>query len=383
LEPADTKITAFATQGSCGEQVLDDELRLRTLLERFPAQFLRFDRAHKLESFLGVLKSLARERPDLVVMEGTGIGGGAAVLAARALFKTRYVLSSGDAVGPFMRSALPAAYPLFALYEWLLCRFASGFVGWSPYMTGRGLTLGAPVAMTAPGWAPFPRAPADAARARARVRRMLGIPEPALVFGIAGSLAWTERVGYCYGLELVRALPFALERQDLHVIVLGDGAGRPRLEALANGDLRGRVHLPGRVPRLEVPDYLAALDVATLPQSVDGLGSFRYTTKLSEYLSASLPVVTNQIPLAYDLPGDWAFRLPGRSPWDPVFIESLGQLMKTVTLQEIAEKRSETARALPLFERAPQVERFTEFILELCEASSDSPRNSETSMKSR
>jgi hypothetical protein len=369
LDPADVKISAFATQGSCGEQVLDDELRLRTLLERFPARYLRFDRKKKLESCLGVVKALARERPDLVVMEGTGIGGGAAVLAARALFGTRYVLSSGDAVAPFVRSAQPAAYPLFAVYEWLLCRFASGFVGWSPYMTGRGLTLGAPVAMTAPGWAPFPRTPEELATARARVRERLGIAPDALVFGIAGSLAWTERVGYCYGLELVRALQ-AVDRTDVevHVLVLGDGAGRPRLEALRAAGLAARIHLPGRVPRLEVPDYLAALDVATLPQSVDRLGSFRYTTKLSEYLSASLPVVTNQIPLAYDLPGNWAFRLPGRAPWDPKFIESLGVLMQTVTREEIAAKRAETLRALPLFEQLPQIERFTEFLLEVFEA---------------
>jgi hypothetical protein len=296
------------------------------------------------------LRALARARPDLVVMEGTGVGGGAAVLLARALFKTRYVLSSGDAVAPFVRSTAPGAYPLFALYEWLLCRFATGFVGWSPYMTGRALTLGSPVAMTVPGWAPFPRNPDDAVKARARVRDKLGIPEGALVFGIAGSLAWTERVGYCYGLELVRALPLALDRKEVHVLVLGDGAGRARLEALRQAGLSDRVHLPGRVPRLEVPDYLAALDVATLPQSVDRLGSFRYTTKLSEYLSASLPVVTNQIPLAYDLPGDWAFRLPGRSPWDPIFIEQLGELMRTVTVDELAAKRAETVRALPLFQ---------------------------------
>ncbi|HEY3493455.1 MAG TPA: glycosyltransferase [Polyangiaceae bacterium] len=368
MKPTDAKITAFATQGSCGEQVLDDELRLRTLLERFPARYLPFSRDRKLVSFWGVLRSLARERPDLVVMEGTGIGGGAAVLAARALFRTPYVLSSGDAVAPFMKNSLPSAYPLFAVYEWLLCHFASGFVGWSPYMTGRALTLGAPLAMTVPGWAPFPKSTEDAARARARVREKLEIPADALVFGIAGSLAWTERVGYCYGLELVRALPFALERPNLHVLVLGDGAGRPHLEALRDRGLKGRVHLPGRVPRLEVPDYLAALDVATLPQSVDGVGSFRYTTKLSEYLSAGLPVATNRIPLAYDLPGDWAFRLPGRAPWDPLFIESLAALMKSVTPEAIAKKRAETSRALELFQQEPQVERFTEFILELCES---------------
>ncbi len=364
--PKHAKISAFATQGSGGERMLDDELRLHTLLGRFQPRYLAFDRARKFESFLGVLRAVARERPDLVVMEGTGIGGGAALLIARALFRTRYVLSSGDAVAPFVRLAQPALYPAFLLYEWLLCRNASGFVGWTPYVTGRALTFGAPSAMTAPGWAPFPHDAAAHDVARRRVRAELGLAEDALVFGIVGSLAYSPRVGYCYGLELVRALALALDRKELAVVIVGDGDGRPRLEAETTSAMRSRLHLTGRVARERVPDYLAAMDVATLPQSVDDVGSFRYTTKLSEYLAASLAVATNQLPLAYDLPGDWAFRLPGRAPWDPAFITALAQLMRSVGTDEIARKRSDTAQARTHFELEPQLQRFTEFILERC-----------------
>jgi len=365
--PSSAKITAFATQGSGGAEVLDDELRLHTLLERFAPSYLPFDRKNKLASFVGVFRSLARGRPDMVVMEGTGIAGGAAVLAARALYGTRYVLSSGDAVAPFVRRAQPAAYPLFLLYEWLLCRCSSGFVGWSPYTTGRALTFGAPVAMTAPGWAPFPQDEARARDARRTTRAELGIPDDALVFGIVGSLAWNRGVRYCYGLELVRALALATSRKDLFVVIVGDGAGRAELEALTTPAMQKKLRLTGRVPRAKVPDYLAAMDVVTLPQSVDAVGSFRYTTKLSEYLAAALPVVTNQIPLAYDLPGDWSFRLPGTAPWDPAFIESLAELMRSVERSEIEERRAETVRALPLFARAEQIERFTQFVLDRCD----------------
>jgi glycosyltransferase involved in cell wall biosynthesis len=240
-------------------------------------------------------------------------------------------------------------------------------VGWSPYTTGRALTFGAPSAMTAPGWAPFPLDEARAREARRSVRERLGISESAVVFGIVGSLSWNARVKYCYGLELVRAFLLAADRPDLHVVIVGDGDGRPELEALASKGVASRLHLTGRVHRSEVPDYLAAMDVVTLPQSVDSVGSFRYTTKLSEYLAAALPVVTNQIPLAYDLPGNWSFRLPGGSPWDPVFIESLAALMRSVTTSDIEHKRSETALARPLFAQAEQVKRFTEFLLERCD----------------
>jgi hypothetical protein len=49
--------------------------------------------------------------------------------------------------------------------------------------------------------------------------------------------------------------------------------------------------------------------------SVDQVGSFRYTTKLSKYLAFGLPVITGQIPLAYDLDDGWIWRLAGDAPW--------------------------------------------------------------------
>src|SRR5262249_31540693 len=148
------------------------------------------------------------------------------------------------------------------------------------------------------------------------------IPADALVFGIVGSLAWNKRVGYCYGYELIEAI-HRIDRPEAVVLIVGEGDGRVRLEQLAGKRLGRTVIFTGSVGRDVVPDYLAAMDVASLPQSVDGVGSFRYTTKLSEYLAAGLPVVTGQIPLAYDLDGNWLWRLPGKAPWDDHYICAL------------------------------------------------------------
>src|SRR5262249_17700770 len=150
------------------------------------------------------------------------------------------------------------------------------------------------------------------AASRVEIREKLGIATNDLVFGLVGSLAWTNQVRYCYGMELVRALQ-RTKRSGLKVIIVGDGDGRIHLQVAAGKRLNDAVHLIGRVPRDHVPDYLSAMDVASLPQSVDQLGSFRYTTKLSEYLATRLPIVTGQIPLAYDLGDDWVWRLPGNS----------------------------------------------------------------------
>jgi len=259
---------------------------------------------------------------------------------------------------------MPLLTPLFAVYERMLCRLSAGFIGWTPYLAGRALTFGAPRAITAPGWCEIKRSVAESTAARQRIRAALGIADDEIVFGIAGSLQWSKRYEYCYGCELVRAAA-QVRRKGLRVLVVGEGTGRRELERLAGSALGDRVILTGRVGRDEVFDYLAAMDVGSLPQSVDGVGSFRYTIKLSEYVAASLPVVTGQIPLAYDLDTGWLWRLGGAAPWDQRYLRSLTMLMEQITPQEIARRRSAVPRDWSIFDRDSQIQRVTEFLNEL------------------
>jgi glycosyltransferase involved in cell wall biosynthesis len=354
------KILALATQGTGG----DDEARLLSLLADFSPEVFPFHRNSKWRSLRQLVQRIFRQRPDLVVMEGTGLAGGLSLLLTRWLAGVPFVVSSGDAVGPFVGSLRPSLGLLFGLYERLLCRWSAGFIGWTPYLTGRALSFGAPRAMTAPGWAPYLLSAERQAASRMRIRKELGIKPDDLVFGLVGSLAWTKRVDYCYGLELVRALENT-NRPKLKTLIVGDGPGRSRLEQAAGKRFRSSVLLTGRVPRDQVPDYLAAMDVASLPQSVDRVGSFRYTTKLSEYLAAGLPVVTGQIPLAYDLDGGWLWRLPGHAPWDARYIQALANLMDGLTSAELNVKQLAVPRSLPEFDRESQVRRVTAWINEL------------------
>jgi hypothetical protein len=351
----DRAIWCLATQGTDS----GDERRIRTLLEPLNAHVCSFERAAKRRSGWRLFRALLRRKPSLVVMEGTGIAGGVALMAARVLGGVPYVISSGDAVGPYVRLVSPLLAPLAALYERALCRFCSGFIGWSPYLTGRALTFGAPRAMTAPHWA-LPARPGD----RTSLRAQLGIPEKAIVFGIVGSVEWSPVTDYCYGLELIRAIR-GVERRDVRVLVVGDGSGLERLRGEAGSELGERVLLAGRVSSEEVASYLAAMDVASLPQSVDGVGSFRYTTKISEYLAGGLPVVTGQIPLAYDLDEGWIWRLPGDAPWESRYVEALRGLMEEVSLEEVDRKRSHVPRASSLFDRERQQRQVAGFIRDL------------------
>lgn len=351
-------VACFATQGSGSL----DERRIRRLLEPLRPVVVSFDRSHKARSVLSLWRDLRLLDPDILVMEGTGLGGGLVLLTGRVLTGRPYVVSSGDAVGPFLRArSLPLGIA-GSVYERLLCRMSAGFVGWTPYLVGRALTYGAPRAMTAPNWG----CPAAGDEAGQAVRARLGIPPDALVFGLVGSLNWTSRYRYCYGQELVRAR-LRVDRDDVHVLVVGDGDGRARLQATA-GDLLGVwIHVVGRVTRDAVAEHLAAIDVASLPQSVDGVGSFRYTTKLSEYRAAGLPLVTGQIPLAYDLdePGLW--RLPGDAPWDDVYVDALAGLMTELDRATAAAHRPADIDAHGLFSATRQQRQVSAFVRDVVE----------------
>lgn len=352
-------VVCFATQGSGS----GDERRIVELLAPLAPTLLTFDRGAKGRTLIRLLRELRRRRPDLVVMEGTGLTGGMALLLAHRWFGTPYVVSSGDAVAPFVAAGHPWLRLGAHVYERLLYACSAGVIGWSPYIVGRAISMGAPRAATAANWS----AGTSAEDARATIRRRLGIPEDAVVFGLIGSLNLARRLEWCYGVELVLALR-ATDRVDLRVLIVGDGSGRSRLEELAGADLGRRVLLPGRCAPEEVLDFLAAMDVGSLPQTLDPVGALRYTTKLSEYVAAGLPVVTGQLPLAYDLDDGWIWRLPGDVPWSPEYIGALTALMSSVSSNELAIRRARVPIGLAIFDRSLQQRRIVNLVRDILAA---------------
>lgn len=350
-------IVCFATQGH--DHI--EGKRIRQLLEPLGAEAYPFARTHKARSGLGLLRLALRRRPALIVMEGTGIAGGLPLIAIDALLGIPYIVSSGDAVGPYLGLRGRLAGALGGLYERLLCRRCTGFVGWTPYLVGRALTYGAPRGMTAAGWTR-----GEAAQgAREQVRARLGIPQDALVVGLTGSVHYSRRRNYTYGRELVQAVRGS-ERRDVVACIVGDGGGLQGLRDLAGDDLGVRVFLPGRVPAEEVPDYLAAFDMASLSQSTDAVGSFRYTTKLSEYLAAGLPVITGETPLAYDLDEGYMWRLPGDAPWSADYVQALTRLLAGITRADVERRRrAGLNRREEPFDVAAQQRRMQGFVQDL------------------
>jgi glycosyltransferase involved in cell wall biosynthesis len=306
-----------------------------------------------------------RARPDLVVMEGTGAVGGIAALLLKALLGVPFIVSTGDAVGPFLSARYPAFGLLGHVYERLLYRSSHGVIAWTPYLAGRALTFGARRTVTIPGWLPPDRNQRASGTERAYRRRKLDIGDSTLVVGIVGSLRWNSRREYCYGLELVRAIRMS-QRADVAALIVGDGDGRERLIAAAGDDFGSRILLPGYVGREEVLSYLAAMDIASLPQSVDGVGSFRYTTKLVEYVAAGLPIVTGQIPASYDLDDGRFYRLPGDLPWGDDYVRALAELLDSLDHKTLFHAGNGTALIEQTFNAQAQQERLANFISDIC-----------------
>lgn len=358
-----SKILVFATKGSG----TNEEKRILQLLCNFELHIVAFEPKQKFRSCIEILRQAKEAEPSLIVMEGTGIFGGLACLWLRIFKGIPYVFSSGDAIAPFLSLNYPFLYPFTIFYEAILYRLSRGFIGWTPYLVGRALTFGATKGVTAAGWVHFKRSPKELETSRKVIRVQLGIPEDAIVFGLLGAIIWNPKVNYCYGYELVQALA-KIQRLDIYVLIVGDGSGLDILKKLAGSNLNNRIFLTGNVPLEKVLDYMSAMDVASLPQSVDGVGSFRYTTKICEYIAARLPTMISQVPVGYDICEDWVWRLSGDKPWDGTYINAIARLMESISQSDIIAKKQIIPTNIPDFDMHTQVVRVTNFIRDISTA---------------
>lgn len=134
----------------------------------------------------------------------------------------------------------------------------------------------------------------DPARADGRaVRSRLGLGD-ALTIGWAGVMR--EWHGLDLLLQAVAAIP------TVRLLLIGDGPARPAVErhAAATG-LGDRVVVTGRVPAAEMPDYLAAMNVAVVASDRTRIAS---PMKLVEYMAMGRVVVAPRLDNIRDLVAD-------------------------------------------------------------------------------
>ncbi len=84
-------------------------------------------------------------------------------------------------------------------------------------------------------------------------------------------------------------------------------------------------------------------------------------------------IVTNQIPMAYDLDRGDILRLRGDAPWDERFLEDLANLMQSATSDSVLAMKSRFAPETG-FNHEEQIERVTAFLSDLIEVSRSNTR---------
>jgi glycosyltransferase involved in cell wall biosynthesis len=150
------------------------------------------------------------------------------------------------------------------------------------------------------GVAPFPGGDG------ARVRRELGIGEDVPLVGAVGSL----RAQKAFEVLIEAAALLRDRRPDVRVVIAGGGDEEPRLRAhIAALGVGGTVTLLGH--RTDVPDVLAALDVAVNCSDFEG-----QPLALLEAMDAALPIVATRVGGVPDLIEDGVHGLlvPRRDP---------------------------------------------------------------------
>jgi glycosyltransferase involved in cell wall biosynthesis len=317
-----------------------DELRMRRLASKLNAQVTYYyvDRSvSRLVAAKEVWRLLKASKWDLVYQEGTGIAGGLSLIRAALTWKQPFVVSGGDPIAGFFRTTKgPLIGNLFELYERSLYQTCAGFIGWTPYLTGVAMRMGAKRAVTVEGGVDmsifYPYTPTQ----RLAVRQKYGIHPDHLVCGVVGSLIWVPPQAYCYGYELIETLK-RIKRKDVSFLIVGDGDGKSRMEQALPEDLRSRVVFTGRLPETQVVDVINAMDIGFVTLFSE-LGNYRLTTKLPEYLACGVPVAMSPTAGFYDYAASAGWALPRYHPASSEFHEHCAQWLDQLSWSDVAEK---------------------------------------------
>ncbi|HEX3726833.1 MAG TPA: glycosyltransferase [Pirellulales bacterium] len=171
-----------------------------------------------------------------------------------------------------------------AVSDRLLARFTKAFVANCHGVERSWLDQGVrqnKIRIIASGIAPLAPRVGD----RSQLLCELGLPAGARLLGAVGSLWPKKRIkDLIWATDLMKVI-----RDDVHLLVIGDGPQRPALERFRRQcRIEDRVHMLGY--RSDVPRLLAHLDVYCSATSMAGL-----PTSLMEAMSVGLPVVASDV----------------------------------------------------------------------------------------
>lgn len=123
-----------------------------------------------------------------------------------------------------------------------------------------------------------------------------GAPELELKRGYPSLLAYVGLMGIQdgvdYALYALHDLVHKRGRQDVSLVLMGDGGYAPTLHRLAHElQLDENVHFTGWISREDVLRYLTVADIGLIPDPQNGLNEFSTMIKTMEYMAMGKPIV--------------------------------------------------------------------------------------------
>lgn len=264
----------------------------KPLCDRFDIQ-LAYRSGNKIVALLRFVKFLAGAKPQVTYVFDMSYSGVLAAWFHRSLFRNRLIIETGDAIYELMRSTGNRGRLGLCLTRWLenfSLRTADGIVVRSrnhqQLLERRGVL--ADVVQDGVDTAEFKLQDVS------ELRQQHGL-DGTLTVGLVGSSIWSEKLGMCYGwelIELLRLLPDA----PVKGVIIGDGSGIPHLKARCREyGIEDRVLFLGRLPHEELPRYLNLIDVCLSTQTNDAVGQVRTSGKLPLYLATGRYVLASEV----------------------------------------------------------------------------------------
>jgi glycosyltransferase involved in cell wall biosynthesis len=270
-----------------GDSMSAAAMRARAFASAFDAGFdvhVEYRTGSRIASIGRFLVALARRRPDVAYVMDMAYSGVLAAGAWRLACRNRMIVDTGDAIAELARSVGERG----RLGLWLTDRLERFGSRVADAIVVRGTKhvelLGdvrKPVVVVQDGVDTASFLPVEDGELRDQLA-----PEGAFTVGLVGSSVWSERLGICYGWELVEVIHLLRDKPAIGIMI-GGGSGIEHLRTrCAELGIEDRVRFVGHIASDELPRYLGALDVCLSTQTNDIPGSVRTTGKLPLYLAA-------------------------------------------------------------------------------------------------
>jgi len=290
-----SRVTAVAFVVS-GDRESAMGVRAREMASRLATDWdirIAYRGRRKLFSVFSTFMSLMRLRPSVTYVFDISYTAVLSAALYKLIFRNRLVIETGDAITELVRSTGSRGRLglwLTQLLESIAFRFADRVVVRGSFhkewLSKRGID--ADVIQDGVDTDRF--APQDAGE----LRTHYGL-DGVLTVGMIGSSVWSEKLGMCYGWDLIEMLRLLRDR-PVKGVMIGSGSGIARLKSLCRDyGIEDKILFLGHVMYGELPRQLNLIDICLSTRTRSLVGQVRTTGKLPLYLAAGRYILASNV----------------------------------------------------------------------------------------